>query len=553
MEKGRLFMKVEQTVADHLVEKLKDQGVDTVFGIISIHMIGIYDAIQRDGNIRLIVPRHEQGVLHMADGYARATGRIGVALTSTGPGAANAMGAMFEAYTAHSRVLQITSQIPSPYLDLRRGEIHEAKAQEQMLEAVSDCVIMPRTIDEVHNDIEKVFEFLDKPGGGPAVLTLPVDLQTLPLPSASITTSAPDKCIYTATENDYDRAASIMAAAENPVVLLGSGIVAAACNDTIRSQLIDLVEKLDAAVLVAWEARGVIPEDHPQVMVWTMQIGATMHLKSAESFLQHCDAALVIGSRIPGILTDQWQIPLPKNLIRVDIDSDKLNLNYPAAVGIHDTAENSIPELLNRLDSVTRTENSAAQKIATSIQKLKDNSDHPHYQRLAHIIREALPRDGIIVADSTQTTYFGFLQTVPFYEPRTFQNMTGGAIGPSLPMAMGAAVGMPRRKIIQVAGDGGYLFNLGELAALGEYQLGVVSIVMNDGGYGILRGYQAIAYEGRHVGVDLKTPDYVAIAEACNVPGERVDSYEHFAEVLKHALTQNSPFLIEVNVAELLK
>lgn len=533
-------MTTNQSAAEYLVDQLKVRGVDTVFGIISIHMIGIYDALKRDGSIRLVVPRHEQGILHMADGYARATGRIGVALTSTGPGAANSMGGMLESYMAHSRVLHITSQIPSPYLDLRRGQMHEAKAQEQMFDAVSDCVLLARTVEEVPGAIQNAFDFLDKPGGGPVVLTLPVDLQEQPLASIP---SFPDIPSSPAVDNDFDRAAEILAAASNPVVLLGSGVVASACDSAIRGKLVELVEKLDAVTLVAWEARGVISEDHPQVMAWTMLPEVT------EALLQDCDAALVIGSKIPAMLTGDWALPLPANLIRVDVDASKIDLNYPSAVGIVETAERAIPELLQRLKNSNKKERSAAQKISTATRLLTEqlSVQHPHHMRLAHTVRDELPQDGIVVADSTQTTYFGFTQTVPFYEPRTFLNMTTGAIGPSLPIAMGAAVSSPDKKVVQVAGDGGYLFNLGELAALGEYQLNVVTVVVNDGGYGILRGFQALAYEERYLGVDLHTPDYVAVAQACGVPGTHVDSHERFAEVLKQALAQNGPYMIEVD------
>lgn len=533
-------MTTKQSAAEFLVDQLKKHGIDTVFGIISIHMIGIYDAIKRDGSLRLVVPRHEQGILHMADGYARATGRIGVALTSTGPGAANSMGGMLEAYTAHSRVLHITSQIPSPYLDLRRGQLHEAKAQEQMFDAVSDCVLLARTAEEVPGSIESAFDFLDKPGGGPVVLTLPVDLQeqpVSPLPSSEKVSA------LTTVESNFDRAAKMLDGAKNPVVLLGSGVVPSACDRTIRGQLLELVERIGAVTLLAWEARGVISEDHPQVMAWTMMPEVT------ETLLSDCDAALVIGSKIPAMLTGDWSLALPDNLIHVDVDERKIGLNYPAAVGIIDTAERAIPELLQRLKRSPAKENTAALKVSSATQFLRDqlSEQHPHHMRLAHSVREVLPREGIVVADSTQTTYFGFAQAVPFFEPRTFLNMTTGAIGPSLPIAMGAAVGSPDKKVVQVAGDGGYLFNLGELAALGEYQLNVVTVVVNDGGYGILRGFQALAYEERYLGVDLHTPDYVAIAQACGVPGIHVDNHEHFVEALKQALEQDGPYMIEVN------
>lgn len=536
-------MTTTQSVAEYLIDQLKAHGVDTVFGIVSIHMIGIYDALQRDGSIRLIVPRHEQGILHMADGYARATGKIGVALTSTGPGAANSAGGMLEAYTAHSRVLHLTSQIPSPFLDLRRGQLHEAKDQEKMFETVSDCVLLARTGEEVPGLLQQAFDYLGQPGAGPAVLTLPVDLQEqslvtpAPAPAASVT------AVVKATSETYDQAANVLRRAKSPVVLLGSGVLAAASDAQTQQQLIKLIECTNAVALMAWEARGAIPEDHPQAMAWTMQPEVT------EVLLKGCDAALVIGSRIPAMLTGDWTLPLPEALIHVDVDERKINLNYPAAVGIVDTAEQAIPELCQRLGDVPDAPQTAAQKVAMATAILDEQlaAHHPHHVRLAQTVRAVLPRDGIVVADSTQTTYFGFTQTVPFYRPRTFFNMTTGAIGPSLPIAMGAAVGMPTKKVVQVAGDGGYLFNLGELAALGEYQFDVVTVVVNDGGYGILRGFQALAYGERYVGVDLQTPDYVGIAQACGVPGAKVATHEDFRTVLKQALTQQGPYMIEVD------
>ncbi len=536
-----------QTAADALVRLLQREGVDTVFGLISVHMLPVYDALQRNGSIRLVVPRHEQGAVHMADGYARASGRVGVALTSTGPGAANSMGAMLEAYTVRSPVLHLTSEVPSSQVGRRKGALHEAKDQEGMFDTVSDCVRLPRTAAAIPDTVQEAFNFLRRPAAGPAVVNLPIDLQSAPVESEDPTVAREDGALPPAPAADYDRAAALLRAARRPILIVGGGAVAAMTDPAARRTLITLAERLDAPVLITQEARGAFPEDHPLAIPWSFQSEAVGVL------LAGSDAALALGTRFRATLTGDWTAAVPAALVHVDVNPERIHQNYPAAVGIIDDAARAIPALAERLAVAARPSAQGAQRVADARRAVRTamETQHPLYVRLADLIRTALPRDGIVVADSTQTAYWGFSQVEPFSEPRSYFTPSNGAIGPALPTAIGAALGAPQRRVVAVAGDGGFLLNVGELAALAETGARVTVVVVNDGGYGVLRMMQDTAFGGRSIGVNLRQPDYAAVAEGFGIPARRVGAFDAFRVALGEALAADGPRLIEVDATRL--
>jgi acetolactate synthase-1/2/3 large subunit len=454
---------------------------------------------------------------------------------------------MLEAYSSRSPVLQVTSQISLTVLGLDKGALHETKEQGRMLGTVADIVHLWRSAGDVPHALQAAVAHLRRPGAGPAAVSIPVDPQTAPLKGdAGGTAPVAPEAPQPASATLYDRAATVLAQAAFPVIPLGGGTIAAATPADIRAQVIALAESLSAPILVTTESRGVVPEDHPLVL------GAVLQERALDPLIARCDAILAIGTRFRALATREWAVRIPAQLVQVDVDRGALGRNYPAAVGFVDAAANAVRELATRLAGAAgagvRPEATDAVAAARARVREAVKGQGPTYLRLADTIRAALPRDAVLVADATVIAYQVFNRVLPFYEPRSHLFPSSYAIGPSLPLALGAKLGAPTRTVVQVAGDGGFMLNLSELVTAAEYRVPVVSVVLNNRGYGVLRMLQATRYEGRFIGVDLQPPDFVAVARARGGDGTRVGSHDAFREALDGALAAERPFLVEVDV-----
>ncbi|HWO93304.1 MAG TPA: thiamine pyrophosphate-dependent enzyme, partial [Dehalococcoidia bacterium] len=250
-----------------------------------------------------------------------------------------------------------------------------------------------------------------------------------------------------------------------------------------------------------------------------------------------------------GQATRDWTLQLPARLIHVDWREEAIGHNYPAELGIVDDAANAIRELAARIPPAEARPEVAA-TVAAAKRAIREGAEaqNPALVAIADKLREALPRDGILVADATILTYQVLNRTTPIFEPGGLIFPSSYAIGPSLPLAIGAKLGAPGRKVVQVAGDGGYMLNASELATAAQERVPIVSVVINDGGYGILRMLQQLRYEARHIGVDLHTPNFAAIAEAFGIAGVRVGDAMSLGDELALALRADEPRLIEVDM-----
>lgn len=553
------------TGGEALIETLKAYNVDTVFGIISVHMLPVYDAMQRRGGMRLIIPRHEQAAVHMADGYARVSGRIGVCFTSTGPGAANSMGGMFEAYASSSPVLHITSQINHDLIGQHKGFLHEAKDQLTMLETAAGWTAQVQHVEQIPQLVGQAMEILHTRRPRPAAIEIPIDLQT---ETADIYIVPPETPFTRrpADASDIAEAVRLLKAAERPVIWAGGGVISAEAHDELRM----LAEILSAAVLTTVSGRGALPEDHP------LCIGNFALEPTVQEFLSGCDLMLAIGTRFAGQATSNWTLPLPQPLIHIDIDPQEIGKSYPVTVGLVGDAKATLRQLIDGLGAWTAYNEEKADARATLSQPIDGPSGNrsdardgyrqevvrvaretrrvarerqPQTVAIIDAIRSALPRDAIVVCDSTVLGYFGINRLLPIYEPRTFINSHGSvAIGPALPLALGAKAAMPERTVLAVAGDGGFMLHCAELASAVQHGLNVVTLVMNDGGYGVLRRAQRARFEGRHIGVDLHTPDFPRFAETFGALGLRVDRVEDLEATLQQAINAGQPALIEARL-----
>ena len=526
------------TGGELVVKTLAAAGVETVFGIVSVHNIPIYDAMRRLGGIRPVPVRQEQAALLMADGYARATGRLGVAITSTGPGAGNAMGSMVEAYWAGSPVLHLTGQIDSRHLGKEQGFIHEAKDQLGMLAATSKWAARPSATGEIPGVLGEAIRQALTGRQRPVSVELPIDLQyfeeEVEVPVFEGFPRAEP------SSGDLARAAELIARSRRPLIWAGGGVVSAGASADLRS----LAERLDAGVLTSITGRGSIPEDHP------LCLGALTWEAPVQELTRAADLLIAVGTRFQGPNTQNWKMPLPETIVHLDVDPAEIGRSYAVAQGVVGDAKLSLAGLLQVLDGRPATEPGWRERVVQAREAARATlrARVAPYDRIMDDLRAALPRDAIVVKDATISAYTWGNRLLEVYEPRTSLHSASIAIGPGLPLALGAALARPDRRVVCIAGDGGFVYNLADLATAIQEQLGVVILLFNDGGYGILRNIQDQQFDGRRVAVDLHTPDFVKLAESFGLWSRRVTSVDAFAPALADALAAGTSALLEIDV-----
>lgn len=523
---------------DLVVETLKAAGVDTVFGIISVHNIPIYDAIARQGGITPVMVRHEQGAVGMADGYARATGRLGVAITSTGPGAANGMGAMLEAYTANSPVLMITGNIEQPYLGKGKGFLHEAKDQLAMLHTATKWAAQAPNTEEIPNILAEGIRQALSGRRRPTALEIPIDLQYFE-GEASIPSDFAPRAAPQPNGEAIRMAAQMLAGARRPLIWAGGGAHASGAGPEVLA----LARRLGAGILTTAMGRGVIPEDDPSCF------GNLSWEPVVQELAADADVLLAVGTRFQAPNTQNWRMKLPPTIIHVNIDREEFNRNYPAAVGIEADAKEALREIIGALRT-SSTEPAWRDRVLADRNKAREAQRAgigPHAE-VMDALRKALPRDAIVVKDATVPAYTWGNRLLEVYEPQTSFNAAAVGIGPGLPIALGAATGQPDRRVALMAGDGGFQLTMNELSTAAQYGLKVTSIIFNDQSYGVLKNIQDGAFEGRRIAVDLHPVDFVKVADGMGVPGRRVPTKAEFPAAIDWALSQSGPALLDVDM-----
>ena len=529
------------TGGDLVVATLKSAGVDTIFGIISVHNIPIYDAIARQGGIRPIMVRHEQGAVSMADGYARATGKLGVAITSTGPGAANGMGAMVEAYWANSPVLHLTGNVERPFIGKEKGFLHEAKDQLTMLRTTTKWAEQAGSTEDIPRLLSEAISQALRGRRRPVALEVPIDTQYFEAEAAipNITAYPPPR----PEPGLMLEAKELLMHARRPLLWAGGGAVAADAG----AEVLSMARALGTGVLTSATGRGVISEEDP------LCVGNLSLEPAVQALLAEADVLLAVGTRFQGPNTQNWKLPLPKSIIHINIDPDEIGRNYPAAVGLVGDAKGVLKDLLDTLGERVSTDEGWGLRVTQAREEGRaiQRANVGPQAEVMDALRAALPRDAIMVKDATIPAYTWGNRLLEVYEPHTSIHSTSVAIGPGLPLALGAAVGQPERRVALIAGDGGFMLNLGELSTAAQYNLKVTCLVFNDRGYGILRNYQTNNFGGRHIATDLEPVDFAAVAQGMGVAARKVPTKDDFSAAISWALAQPGPTLLDIDLAGL--
>ncbi|MGR4868153.1 thiamine pyrophosphate-binding protein [Variovorax sp. LARHSF232] len=529
------------TVGAVVAAFLEQCNVKAAFGVISIHNMPILDAFAQRGAIRFVPARGEAGAGNMADAYARSTSSLGVCLTSTGPAAGNIAGSMVEALTAGAPVLHITGQIETPYIDQGMSYIHEAPDQLTMLKAVSKAAFRVRSIDNVLGTLKRAVQVAMTAPTGPVSVEIPIDIQ-------SALTTLPDDLsplpvdVAVPSASGLDALAARLAQAKRPMLWVGGG--ARHAGAAIRR-----LQKLGFGVVTTTQGRGTVPEDDAG------SLGAYNIQKPVEAFYQTCDAMLVVGSRLRGNETLKYELKLPRPLLRIDADGAVEGRCYATDAFICGDSALALEGLADRLEAAKYQADPALLKDLRAahdqaVASLRDGLGP--YAELVRQIQAIAGRNFNWVRDVTVSNSTWGNRELRVFEPNAGVHATGGGIGQGMPMAIGAAVGAAAtgsgRKTFCLAGDGGFILNLGELATVVQEKTNLVIVLMNDQGYGVIKNIQDAQYGGRRCYVDLHTPDYALLCKSLALPHARVSRLEDLADRLGEATAAEGPFLLEIDM-----
>lgn len=519
-------------------------GVDTVFGLPGAQMYPFFDALQqRTDDVRTIGARHEQGSAYMAFGYARSTGKPGICSVVPGPGLLNATAALATAMGACAPVLCVTGQVPSQFIGRGRGHLHELTDQ---LATIRGLVKWAARIERAADAPAIVNEaFRQMLSGRPGAVCIemawdrmaqqePVNL----LPPAVIEPAHP------ASASSLEAAAAILAQAKYPMIFTGSGAQHAS------TEVMALAVSLDAPVTAFRGGRGVVSNDLP--------LGITC--AEAMTLWPRCDALIGIGTRLElpymrwtGMMSLIDKPTAPPHLIRIDIDPAEMTRLIPHSAILADAAQGAAalreaithqPEA--RLDRSEWLSHIAAARLATTkaIQKIQPQMSY------LDVIRDVLPRDGILVEELCQagfTSAYGY----PVYQPRSYVSCGyQGTLGFGFPTALGVKAAHPDRPVVSITGDGGFMFAVQEMASAIQHDIALVTILFNNNSYGNVLRDQRERFGNRIIGAVLHNPDFQLLAQSFGMNCAQVKSPEALRSALTSAIATNKPTLIEVVVPQ---
>ncbi len=523
------------TIGEALIHLLEAHGVDTVFGIPGVHTVELYRGLARS-KIRHVTPRHEQGAGFMADGYARASGKPGIAFIITGPGLTNTLTAMGQARADSVPMLVISGVNATDTLGKGLGHLHELPDQRGMMEKVALFSQRITEAGELPAALARAFSLFSTARPGPVHIEIPIDVMAMPaegLHPARVETAPPR-----ADPAAIAEAATLIAAARQPVILAGGGAKRA------EAPLARLAERLDAPVIQTANARGLMHR-HP------LAVPASASLKAVRALIAEADLVLAAGTELGPTDYDMYcdgGLPALANLIRIDIGADQL-ARHPASVSIHADCAEAIEALLAGIGASASAGANGTQRAAiarTAAFSALDEAMQAQI-RMVETIRDTLP-GAIIVGDSTQPIYAANLYYDHDRPAGWFNAATGfGALGYGPAAAIGAAIAVPDAPVVCLAGDGGFQFTLPEIGAALDAQAPVVFVVWNN------RGYREIETSMRGVGVEPvgvspAPPDFLKIAEAYGLEAERLGGLDGLGAALLRARAANRPALIEIPV-----
>ncbi|MFD6817410.1 thiamine pyrophosphate-dependent enzyme [Microbacterium sp. NPDC060132] len=523
----------DPTGGDLLADSLINQGVSRIFGIPGVQLDAAADALHaRTDQVDFICARNEQATTYMADGYARSTGDVGVAMVVPGPGVLNALSGVATGYSANSPMLLIAGQIDSQAIGRGLGALHEIPDQTGILQRLTKWTGTARSADEIPGLVREAFTQLRSGRPRPVALEVPPDV--LAATSRAVAAERVADAPLVPEEQQIRDAAARLLAAKRPMIVVGGGVLAANASVALQA----LAEALEAPVLMTENGRGALDARHR----------LAFDALALRAFREDADLVLAVGTRFVstfGTQVDTNGAPV----ILVNAEAADLEGPRAAAQTLHADARLALAGLAAEVGTPARDsrESEFARVRAWLAAQFADIAPQREY---LSAIRGALPEDGVFVSEFTQVGYAASA-CYPAYQPRTYIGPGyQGTLGYGFATALGVKAADPDRAVVSVNGDGGFSWTLQELSTAKRYGLGLVTIVFHDGFYGNVRRIQKNRYGARYFASDLTNPDYGTLAEAFGIRSARATTPQELSGVLADAVPANEPILINVPVGE---
>lgn len=496
--------------------------------------IALYDAFHRSGDgIAHYLIRHESGATMLANGFARASGEVAAAFTVPGPGASNASTGILDGMTDCVPVLLVVGGYDKSLVKRDRTKMFHGLSQEKFFAPICRYFGRPESADDVPRVVEEAFQAMFAGRPGPAVIELPPDVAA----EATNKFRKPPEFVPRLTDvpvvrNEILNAAARIRKMRRPVLIVGVDVVAGGAVEEVRQ----LASILRAPVLHGRLGKGIIPDDHP------LSAGFTRTRRSHD-LLRQADGAIAIGTRFTQIDTRDWTLPVPKNLVQIDRDRKELGREYPAAAKVCGSLAPVIRSMIDELNWMAPEIESDWPAVMNGVRWFRRTL--PDIPVLSHI-QQVLPRNGLISVDITAPGYNCF-DRFDVYAPRSMiYPCHSVTLGFAFPAAIGAKIACPDRPVVSLSGDGGFLMGCYELATAVEHKVGVVAVVVNDHCLSAIKGSQRQAFDGRTIDVDMRSPDFAALARSFGAEGITSRSLDELPSLIEQGLARTGPTVIEV-------
>jgi acetolactate synthase-1/2/3 large subunit len=521
-------LKVGEAIIDLLS---REYGVEVVFGIPGVHNIELYRGLHRSG-VKAVSPRHEQGAGFMADGWSIVTGKPGICVLISGPGLTNALTPIAQAYHDSRPMLVIASTTPTDALGKSYGPLHDLPDQAAVARSVcafSETVTDPAVLPEL---IERAWNVFTSARPRPVHIAIPMDVlaQTCAPFIRVLTTAARPS----ARENDIARALDIINSSVAPVIIAGGGSIDAS------KEVVALAEKLDAPVLLTGNAKGVMPSNHP------LCAGNCLVFGQVQKDIESADLVIVVGTELSDtdLYNDGRALQFSGNVVRIDIDAEQMNRRTTPTVGLVGDAAQTMSSLTRGI--VARKATSGARR-SQQWRDLARSKTSETFVPWLQVIENWMPDNAIVALDSTQLGYSAHWW-LPALHGRSWLAPYGfGTLGCALPMAIGASVAAPDRPVLVIAGDGGWLFTVAEMAAAKDLESNITMLLWDNSGYEQIRtSFDDVA--APRMGVDVSSHDPSAIARGFGWNAVDVTTPDQLASALDSATKSSGPQYIRIDV-----
>ena len=538
---------VELSGAEAFTRALEREGVDTIFGLPGGSILPLCDALY-DADLRFVLARHEQGAAHMADGYARASGRVGVCLATSGPGATNLVTGIATANIDSSPVVAFTGQVDS---DMVGTDAFQEVDIIGVSASVTKYNIQVSRVAEVPWAVKAAFHISSTGRRGAVLVDLPKDVQ-IDVDDVEFPNEVSFRGYRVHVEPDpreLDWAATLISKAQRPVIMAGGGVIASNAS----GELLKLAEFMMAPVAMTLMGKGAIPSDHPLCAGLCGMHGTG----EANNLVSEADVLLVVGGRLSDRTTGRAEaFSTGAKVVHVDIDRSEIDKNIETVTRVVGDAGLALRGILSRLGRM-RSEGKANNGWLKRMEEFKEQYVQPDMRGNPHMrapavmkaLRRALPRNAIVTTEVGQNQMWAALY-FDVYEPGTFLSSGGlGTMGWGFPAAIGAKAARPDVPVVDIAGDGSFAMTENNLATSVEEPLPVTVVVLNNRMLGMVAQWQRLFYGRRYFGVELgRSPDFVKLAEAYGAEGVRPESIEEFEDAVRRAASGDVATVIDVQL-----